>query len=400
MPRFADLRKDGLGAAPPSIGQVAGGGAGAYPSLPNPWSAPVSDLDQPFVLRNGVPLRNRIALAPLTNGQSDADGTLSAVEARWLLRRATGGFGLVSTCATFVSEEGKAWAGQLGIATEGQGEAMRGLAADLAAAGAVGVVQLHHGGAKAELAPTRLSTVDAEGQRGATEADIERVVADFVAAALRAQSAGFAGVEVHGANGYLFTQFLAPLDNPRDDAFGGSLENRARFLRRTVQAVRAAVRADFAVGVRLSPVDLWDQRGLVLEDSLQVGRWLADDGIDWLHLSLRDAGGPPPRQPDAPPVARAFRDVLPADLPLLVAGGIDARDKAERARQAGVDVVVLGRAGIVQPDWPTASQAAGYAPPSTPWSREHLRSVDVGEAFLGYLRNFAGLVEGGAPPRG
>jgi 2,4-dienoyl-CoA reductase-like NADH-dependent reductase (Old Yellow Enzyme family) len=356
--------------------------------------------DSPISLRSGVALRNRIALAPLTNTQSHADGLLSEVEARWLLRRAGGGFGLVSTCAAFVSEEGKAWPGQLGIATDAHGEALRGLAAGLRDAGAVGVVQLHHGGAKAELAPTRLSTVDADGQRAATAEDIERVVADFVAAARRAEAAGFDGVEVHGANGYLFTQFLAPADNPREDAWGGSLEGRARFLRQAVRAVRAAVSDGFAVGVRLSPIDLWDRRGLVLEDSVQVARWLADDGVDWVHLSLMDAGGPPPGSTDAPPVARAFRDALPPEVLVFAAGGIRTRADAARAWDAGVDVAVLGRAGIAHPDWPRASLQPGFEMLATPWPREHLRSVDVGEAFLAYLGKMAGLVEGGAPPRG
>ena len=357
------------------------------------------DLERPISLRNGVSIRNRIAMAPLTNTQSHQDGRISEVETRWLLRRAEGGFGLISTCAAFVSPEGKAWPGQLGIADGSHRPGLTKLAAGLREAGAAAVVQLHHGGAKAELASTRLSTVDGEGQRGATPEDLARVRSDFVLAARRAEEAGFDGVELHGANGYLFTQFLAPRDNPREDAYGGSLENRARFLRETVQAVREAVAPGFAVGVRLSPVDVWDHRGLVLEDSVPVARWLAEDGVDWIHLSLGDAGGPAKRGEDGPPVARAFRDALPAELPLFAAGGVGTRAQAQRAVEAGVDVVVLGRASITHPDWPAESLVEGFSPLASPWPRAHLRSVAVGEPFLAYLGNFPGLVEGGAQPR-
>lgn len=362
----------------------------------------MSNLDDPIRLPCGRTLPSRIAMAPLTNTQSHEDGTLSEIEQRWLERRARGGFGLISTCAAYVSEEGKAWPGQLGVADHRHLAGLTRLAEGLHGHGAACVVQLHHGGAKAELAPgLRLTTADDPegGLRGATLTDLDRVVNDFVAAAVRAEKAGFDGVEIHGANGYLFTQFLAPLDNPRTDAFGGDLEGRARLLRQTMRAVRAAVSPGFAVGVRLSPVDVWAQRGLVVEDSAIVARWLAEDGADFIHLSLSDAASRPPGQPEAPPVATTIRAAVPAEVPVLAAGGIATRADAEAAVAAGVDVVVIGRACIPQPDWPVASRAAEFVPVPTPWSPELLRAADVGEPLLTYLRRFPGMVVGGAPPR-
>lgn len=357
-------------------------------------------LDQAFVLRCGLRVEGRVAMAPLTNLQSALDGALGDDELHWLVRRAQDGFPWISTCAAFVSVEGKAWPGQLGIATDEHLPGLKTLAAALAEHGSTAVVQLHHGGAKAELAPQPLSTADIDGSRAATEADISRVIGDFVAAARRAEIAGFAGVEIHGANGYLFTQFLAPEDNPRTDGYGGDLVGRARFLRETVRAVRAAVAPGFAVGVRLSPVDTWARRGLVLADSLQVARWLVDDGIDFMHLSLRDASGPPPFEDDAPVIVSAMREALPDDVAIFTAGGISDRANALRALSAGADFAVLGRASIVHPDWPAASKAPDFEPIQPPWSPSHLRSVDVGETFVGYLSRFPGMVEGGAPPRG
>ena len=272
-----------------------------------------------LTLKCGLSLDNRAALAPLTNTQSHEDGTLGDDEFSWLLRRAEGGFGLVSTCACYVSEEGKAWQGQLGIDKDAQLPGLRKLAAALRSAGAKPIVQLFHGGYKASFAPgEKLSAVDdrERGIRAATSTDIERVMADFVSAARRAQQAGFAGVEIHGANGYLFTQFLAPKDNTRTDAYGRDLAGRAKLLRDTLLAVRDAVEPGFAVGVRISPVDVWERRGLILSEGVQLSRWLADDGADFIHLSLADAAGPAPHEVDGVLPTRAVRDALPADVAL------------------------------------------------------------------------------------
>ncbi len=358
-------------------------------------------MSRSLTLPCGLTFSGPVALAPLTNLQSHADGTLSDVELNWLRMRAHGGFGWVSTCAAYVSEEGKAWPGQLGIATDAHEAALEPLAMALAEEDTAGVVQLHHAGPLAELAPgLRLGAVDVEGtQRGATEADLRRVVADFVAAARRAEGAGFDGVEIHGANGYLFTHFLSPVENTRTDAYGGDLEGRARLLRETLQAIRAAVSPAFAVGVRISPVDVWGRRGLVLEDSAQLVRWLADDGADFVHLSLADAAAPAPEDPDGPPVARVIRAALPAQVPLFVAGGITTQEDLERARQAGADIGVIGTAAIAHPDWPHVSLHEGWTPLARPWPVDHLRQAGVGEAFLDYLGRFPGMVEGGRPPR-
>ena len=353
-------------------------------------------LDAPLTLRCGLVLPNRMALAPLTNTQSQSDGSLSDDELSWLERRARGGWGLMSTCAAFVSHEGQAWDGQLGVAMDAHVPGLTRLAAALREGGGVPIVQLHHGGAKADLALVKLSAADRDGVRGATVDDVARVVMDFVDAARRCEAAGFVGVEIHGANGYLFTQFLAPADNPRTDGYGGDLAGRARFLRETLRAVRSAVSPGFAVGVRLSPVDHYAPRGLVLADSVQVAGWLAEDGADFVHLSLRDAAGPAPLESTGIGVAAAVRTGLPADVAILAAGGIWTRSDAERARAAGVDVVVLGKAAIGNPDWPRESAAQGYEPVRNPYSRAHLASVAVSERFVDYIAPFPGMVADGA----
>lgn len=352
--------------------------------------------EHPLDLRCGVTLSNRLALAPLTNVQSHSDGTLGDDELRWLVRRAAGGFALISTCATYVSEEGKAWDGQLGIANDAHVDGLTRLAAALHEHDTRAIVQLHHAGAKAALAPElKLSTVDGDGIRGATPADLTRVVDDFVAAANRAVQAGFDGVEIHGANGYLFTQFLSPSDNPRSDAYGQALQGRARLLRRTMRAVRESVPSDFIVGVRLSPVDTYARRGLVLRDSVAVGRWMAADGADFVHLSLRNAAGPPPFEDTETPVVTAFRDALPDDVALSAAGGVWDVADLQNAAKAGADVAVVGRAAIGDPDWARRVSESAFEPVRPPWTQQQLVDADVGEAFRGYLSGMPGLVVGG-----
>lgn len=348
-------------------------------------------LFAPIALPCGLVMPGRIALAPLTNTQSHDDGTLGDDELRWLSARAEGGFGWLFTCAAWVHPTGKAWKGQLGIAFDLHLPGLARLATELRARGSAPIAQLYHGGARATLAqggPIAPSPT-AKGARGATEQELHEVIAAFADAAARAEAAGFAGVEVHGANGYLFTQFLAPLDNLRDDAWGGELAGRARLLREAVRAVRARVSPGFAVGVRLSPVDVYEARGLLLSDSLQVGRWLAEDGADFVHLSLREAAS---AAPDGRVIATAFREALPADVALLAAGGITTAAQAEAAVEAGVDVVVVGRAAIAHPDWPRRIAQPGFEPKRPPFEPDYLRSVAVGPAFVDYLRGLRGMV--------
>lgn len=354
---------------------------------------------QPIAFRCGQAAPNRLALAPLTNVQSRADGTLSDEELRWLTRRAQGGFGIVMTCAAYVSPQGKAWRGQLGVADDAHLPGLTRLAEALHEHDTCAMVQLHHAGAKATLAPQKLSTVDDGDVRGAKNADLERVRRDYVNAALRAQRAGFDGVEIHGANGYIFTQFLAPADNPRTDEYGGGLDGRARLLRETMRDVRVAVGPDFLVGVRISPVDTWDRRGLLLDDSVQVAQWLVEDGADVIHLSLRDASGPPPFEENDTPVVTAFREALPVDIPVMAAGGIRDANDLEAALSTGVDIPTIGRAAIGDPDWARNIVEPGWSPTPTPLTRAHLTSVDVSPVFVKYLLKFPGLIEGGTPAR-
>lgn len=363
------------------------------------------DVLTPFAFRNGKTARNRVALAPLTNMQSHADGSLGDAELHFLEARAEGGFGVVETCASHVSRDGQGWDGELGIHDDRLLPGLSRLASSLRERGAVSIVQIFHGGARAQerlIGERPWSASEIEGDpaapRAATMADIERVIGDFRDAAARAHRAGFDGVELHGAHGYLLSQFLSSTMNRRDDAFGGSFENRARLVRECTRAVRAAVPASFVVGVRISPEDWGQAKGLDLDESLTLAKWLADDGIDFLHVSLWDSFKNTTKRPTEHPLP-LFRAVCPSDLPLFVAGKIWTRAEAESLLALGADVVSLGRSAIANPDWPLRARDAGFEPKRPPLTREELRARGLSDGFVTYMQRWKGFVVEQASPQ-
>jgi 2,4-dienoyl-CoA reductase-like NADH-dependent reductase (Old Yellow Enzyme family) len=357
-----------------------------------------SHLFAPIAFRNGVTCRNRLTLAPLTNSQSHADGTLSDHEFNWLLRRAQGGFGLVETCAAHVSVEGQGFPGELGVFSDEHLPGLTRLATAINAEGALSLAQLFHGGARAPQALTgrrpfsasELAT-DPDNPRAATEDEILATIEAFRAAAVRAHRAGFSGVELHGAHGYILSQFLSRTQNQRGDRWGGDLEGRARFLRETTRAVRAAVPAEFLVGVRLSPEDFGHAKGLDLDETLRVAGWLCDDGIDFLHVSLWQSGRNTQKRPNehAMPL---FRQACASDVRLIAAGAVWTVADALALLERNTDLVALGRAGILNPDWPRLAQDAAFVPTRPPVTAAALSELAVSETFVKYLRNFRGFV--------
>ncbi|MCC6623608.1 MAG: NADH:flavin oxidoreductase [Deltaproteobacteria bacterium] len=362
----------------------------------------IAEALAPMSFPSGAVARNAVWLAPMTNVQSEPDGALSEVEARWLLRRAEGGFGVVMTCAAYVSQDGKAWVGQLGIDHDDRIPRLTELASGLRERGALGVVQLFHGGARAPAAvsgamPWTASEVaearsGLEVSRAATEDDIAKTITAFVEAAVRARRAGFDGVEVHGAHAYVLSQFLSTTMNRRDDRWGGPLEGRARFLREVVRGVRAACPAPFLVGVRLSPEDYASVTGLDLDESATVARWLAEDGVDWVHASLWDHRQRSRKYLDENPFTR-IRAAVPARVPVVAAGAFwtPAEVVAWRAEH-GPGPIALGRAAILNPDWPRLAGTPGWEPRRPPMSPDELAAVDVGPPFVAYLRRWKGFV--------
>jgi 2,4-dienoyl-CoA reductase-like NADH-dependent reductase (Old Yellow Enzyme family) len=352
----------------------------------------------PLELRPGVVARNRIWLAPLTNMQSHPDGTLSDDELRFLAMRADGGFGLVETCAAHVSQEGKAWAGELGVSEDAMLPGLTRLAARIHEGGALASAQLFHGGLRASSAVSGLPTwsasahvePDMETPRAGTEEDIAGAIRAFAEAARRCAKAGFDAIELHGAHGYLLSQFLSTVYNARIDRWGGSLENRARLIREVTRAVKKAA-PSLVLAVRLSPEDFGQAKGIDLDETIEVARWLAEDGMEIVHLSLWQSAMPTKKRPDAHAIP-LFRAALPAHVKIVVAGKIWARDEGEALLALGADAIALGRAAIATPDWARCAHAEGGAVRRPPFTIAELRERGMNETFAGYMRKWKGFV--------
>lgn len=356
----------------------------------------MSRLLEPLQFPNGPIAHNRIWLAPMTNMQSHEDGTLSDDEFTWLERRASGGFGVVETCATHVRLDGQGWAGELGIFSDAMIPGWRRLAEMTRANNALLFAQTYHGGARAMRQHNGPWSCSASGEgdtavREGSEEDIEATIQAFADAAKRLVEAGADGVELHGAHGYLLCQFLSKTMNLRTDAWGGSLENRARLIRRVMQATRAVVPANFVVGARLSPEDFGATKGLDLDESVQVAKWLCEDGADFIHISLWDATKNSTKRPEVH-AARVFRDALPTNVPLITAGNIWTAEDALQQLEHGADAVALGRSAIANPSWPKDVAQHGAAPKRPPLTPEELRDRALSETFVNYMRRWPGFV--------
>ena len=358
----------------------------------------MTSISDPLSFAHGPSMPNRVMLAPLTNQQSHADGTLSDEEHRWLTMRANGGFGLTMTCAAHVQRVGQGFAGQLGIFGDEHLEGLTRLARDLNAAGTVSYVQLHHAGLDAPVevigtTPVSASDDDATGARAMRTDEVEQVSRDFVAAARRAQRAGFHGVELHGAHGYLIGQFLSAATNRRTDRYGGTFDNRCRLLLDIVEGVRAECGDGLALAVRLSG----ERFGIDTDEMRELFVRLADTGsIDLIDMSLWHV--------DKEPLSEHHRGrrliELFAELPrgatrLAVAGHLRTPTALQRALDDGADVVAVGRGGILHHDFARRAADPDWVPRTPPATESDLVAEGVSPAFMGYLRRrFEGFVQG------
>lgn len=356
----------------------------------------MSNLFQPIHFKSGTSLKNRFMLAPLTNTQSHADGTLSDDEYHWLTMRAKGGFGLTMTCAAHVQAVGQGFPGQLGIFGDTHLPGLTRLAQGIKAEDSLAVVQLHHAGMRspadligqAPLCPS--DHVETGATALSTEA-VEQLIEDFICAAERAEKAGFDGVEIHGAHGYILAQFLSGTINQRKDQYGGSIENRMRPITEIIDGIRARCRADFLLGLRLSPERFDVQLGDIIEVAKLV---LAAEKIDFLDMSLWDSFKEPEEEAfKGRSLLSYFTELERGNVALGIAGKLRNPEEINRAMEAGIDFIMLGRAAILHHDFPMQMQAdSNFTPVRNPVSADHLRTEGLGEAFITYMSGWKGFV--------
>lgn len=354
-------------------------------------------LDTPIHFSCGAVMKNKFMLAPMTNTQSFEDGQLSDDEFEWLSMRAKGQFGLVMTCASHVHPIGKGFPGQLGIYADQHISGHKKLASAIKSYGSLAVIQLHHAGMRspAELirqAPVCPSKSEKHGARELLSKEVIQLKNDFIDAAIRAQKSGYDGVEVHGAHGYILTQFLSQKINKRTDQYGGSLENRSRLLFEIVNGIRDACRSNFLLGVRLSP----ERFGMKLLEIKEIcNQFIEQDKIDFLDLSLWDIFKLPEEdQFKNKSLLNHFTELDYKNVLLTVAGNIRNGEDVRKALASGVDFVSIGRSAILHHDFPVKiMENPNFTPTETPISAKYLKQEGLGEKFIHYMRRWPNFVK-------
>ena len=348
----------------------------------------VPALADPLDLAHGPSWRNRFALAPLTNKQSRTDGTLTATEQEWLAARGRGGFGQVVTAAAYVPAAGHTWDGQLGVADQEHDAGLARLAAAIRETGAVSAVQLHHGGKRAtpELHGGDNVGVAADAAlrtRALGTGEVRDVVASFVDAAVMAEYAGFDGVQVHGAHGYLLGQFLDPRINDRTDEYGGSLDGRLRIVMEVLEGIRSATSSDFQLGIRLTP----EGYGIPLVEGREHARRVFDSGlVDYVEMSLWDVFMEPRRDTSGGRIIDRFVDLDRGAARLGVTGKVLSTADARWCLAQGADYVGVGIGAILHHDFAARALAdPEFRAVDLPVSADHLRGESVGDPFVDYL---------------
>ena len=356
----------------------------------------MKDLFQPLTFSCGTILKNRFMLAPLTNTQSHTDGKLSDDEYRWLIMRAQGGFGLTMTCAAHVQAIGQGFPGQLGIFSDDHLEGLSKLASGIKSENSLAVVQLHHAGMRspADLigqAPVCPSDHTDTNSVGLSSEGVKELIEDFICGAERAEKAGFDGVEIHGAHGYILAQFLSGTINQRQDEFGGCIENRKRPITAIIDGIRARCRPDFLLGLRLSP----ERFDVHLPDIVEVAKNVLSAGkIDFLDMSLWDSFKEPEDQAfKGRTLLSYFTELKRGNVALGIAGKLRNPKEVNQAMAADIDFVMLGRAAILHHDFPRQMKIdPNFTPIKNPVSADHLRKEGLGEAFITYMSGWKGFV--------
>ena len=341
----------------------------------------MSALFQPFKLKD-LSLRNRIAVPPMCQYMA-IDGMVNDWHQVHYPALARGGAGLLIVEATAVSPEGRITPGCTGLWNDTQAEALAPIAAAIKAAGAVPGIQLAHAGRKASAnrpweGDDHIAESDARGwatiapsalafganlpqvPKAMTLEDIARVRADFVAAAKRARDAGFEWLELHFAHGYLGQSFFSVHANQRDDAYGGSFDNRSRFLLETLAAVREVWPEHLPLTARFGVIEYDGRDEETLAESIELTRNFKRGGLDLLSVSV-GFSTLQAKVPWAPaflaPIAARVRQE--AGLPVAAAWGIDTPQLADSTVANGqLDLVMVGRAHLANPHWPLQAARA------------------------------------------
>ncbi len=326
------------------------------------------NIFKPFTLPNGVELKNRIMMAPMTTCSGFYDGSVTHDLIEYYRDR-SGEIGTIIVECGFVDNKGLAFPGAIGLDNDDKIEGLAKIAKAIKEKGSKAVIQVYHGGRMVEpkliggQSPVGPSAIAAPRAGAATPIEltadeVDDMIEKFGQAVRRAIEAGFDGVEIHGANTYLIQQFYSPNSNQRTDKWGGSRDNRLQFplaiLDITHKMVKQFATPEFIVGYRFSPEEL-EVPGIRFDDSMYLLEKLADKGLDYIHFSMGAILRPSivDTQDPTPLINKyvAMRSATLAKIPVVGVGNVVNQIDVETAIDNGYDLVAVGRACIAYPDW-------------------------------------------------
>ena len=332
-------------------------------------------LFSPFMLTEKIKLRNRIVMAPMTTWSANPDGTISEQELEFYKRRSQN-VGLVITGCTYVTPSGIAFTHEFAAYDDRFINSLEKLAAAAKSGGAPAILQIFHAGNKAipELVPNN-DVISASASsvksgdfmkrvvqsREMTENEIQETIRAFGDVTKRAIKAGFDGVELHGAHGFLLQNFFSPLFNQRNDRWGGDLEGRMRFPLAVLQEVKNVVyeyaTKPFAIGYRISPEESVTG-GLRIEDTYKLLDRLISSGISYIHTSLVSINDSyPVESPNGPRTIELILNHIAGRVPVIAAGKIRTPSQAQEAISAGLPLVAIGKGLVINPEWVTLAES-------------------------------------------
>lgn len=364
-------------------------------------------LFQPFAFPNGITMRNRIVMAPMTTWAGNSDGTVTE-DGLAYYRQRVGAVGLVITGCTQVQANGIGFTDEYASFDDRFLPSLRSLAEAAKSGGAPAVLQVFHAGNKAipdltpdgeivsasNVAVSAVAPAVAPVPRELTHAEILEVIAAFGEATRRAIEAGFDGIELHGAHGFLIQNFFSPRFNQRQDQWGGSLENRMRFALAVVAEVRRVAelhaKGPFLVGYRISPEEP-EADGLRIDEALVLIDRLIAAKVDYLHVSLASIlTSKPIGNISTETIAQLVERHVAGRVPLFAAGGIMTPEQASEALASSLSGVAIGRALIINPDWVERAQAGDAASIRTTLDPAVVPDLVIPEKLWGIIRAVTG----------
>ncbi|HFN3848174.1 TPA: NADH-dependent flavin oxidoreductase [Escherichia coli] len=332
-------------------------------------------LFSPFMLTEKIKLRNRIVMAPMTTWSANPDGTISEQELEFYKRRSQN-VGLVITGCTYVTPSGIGFTHEFAAYDDRFINSLEKLAAAAKSGGAPAILQIFHAGNKAipELVPNN-DVISASASsvksgdfmkrvvqsREMTENEIQETIRAFGDVTKRAIKAGFDGVELHGAHGFLLQNFFSPLFNQRNDRWGGDLEGRMRFPLAVLQEVKNVVyeyaTKPFAIGYRISPEES-ATGGLRIEDTYKLLDRLISSGISYIHTSLVSINDSyPVESPNGPRTIELILNHIAGRVPVIAAGKIRTPSQDQEAISTGLPLVAIGKGLVINPEWVTLAES-------------------------------------------